>query len=103
MATHQVTAKPRKPVLVNLSWAGVLLLAPPLLYVLSYLMAVRLSGTTEMAAYRPVEWLIDETPLRRPILVGPTLAERRKCSGQRSAGNWSGGAGLGVADESISV
>jgi hypothetical protein len=37
-----MTAKPRKPLLVNLTWAGVLIVLLPVMYVLSYAPAYRL-------------------------------------------------------------
>jgi hypothetical protein len=105
--------KPRKPLLVNLTWATAALLSLAVLYVLSYAPAFRLkygnSVPTSMpmvthlvslsppedvlitaipppsefiptvtlpdprwqwlplSCYRPVEWLIDQTPLREPL------------------------------------
>jgi hypothetical protein len=84
-------AAPRKPVLVNLTWAVTLLLALALLYVLSYAPLVRLGFGTpllslnpymmltgpsppwpspgrQIPAYAPVDWLIDYTPAQRPLL-----------------------------------
>ena len=73
-----MTAKPRKPLLVNLTWAGVLVFVfVPVLYVLSYAPAVQWKcGQTgsmtidggELPIYQPVDWLIDNTPLERPLL-----------------------------------
>jgi hypothetical protein len=75
-----MTAKPRKPLLVNLTWAGILVL--PVMYVLSYAPVVRweysrlstidhLVGLpmdgSDLPLYAPVDWLIDHTPLRRPF------------------------------------
>ena len=57
----------RRPMLVNLAWAASLLLFP-VLYVASYPIAVRMIGEFKpLPAYRPVEWLIDNTPLNEPI------------------------------------
>jgi hypothetical protein len=77
-----MTTKPRKPVLPNVVLACMLLVPP--LYVLSYAPAVRIQAAREVSvptltaplyldgdllpAYRPVDWLIDNTPLRRPLL-----------------------------------
>jgi hypothetical protein len=87
-----MTAKSRKPVLLNVVLASVLL---AVLYVLSYAPVVRFVLTSEedpglavvefpdgevnvvgrrpydgrvVAAYRPIDWLIDNTPLRAPLL-----------------------------------
>ena len=75
-----MTAKPRKPPLVNLTLVGVLVL--PVLYVLSYAPVVRwkydrLPATdqfvgrpidgSDLPLYAPVDWLIDHTPLERPL------------------------------------
>jgi hypothetical protein len=83
-----MTTKPRKPLLVNLSWAVVGLLGLAALYVLSYAPAIRLGFGTDkfnpymmltspapprppgrqIPAYAPVDWLIDNTPAARPLL-----------------------------------
>ena len=75
-----MTAKPRKPLLVNLTWAAVALLGLGVVYVLSYAPVYRwLIGTDEYfgfvvpvesmpAGYRPAEWVMDYTPLREPLL-----------------------------------
>jgi len=52
----------------------VILLLLLLAYVLSYAPAVRFGLESppfdySIAAYKPVEWLIDETPLRRPLFL----------------------------------
>jgi hypothetical protein len=59
-------AKPRKPWLANLLLTGAL---PVLVcaYVFSYPIAMRYYPSPDLLAYRPVQWLIDETPLRAPI------------------------------------
>ena len=81
-----MTAKPRKPLLVNLTWAGVTLLGLAILYVLSYAPVVSWSRTAptlprgglpwvytvyrdgrELPLYRPCDWLIDHTPLQQPL------------------------------------
>jgi hypothetical protein len=67
-----MTAKPRKPLLANLTWVGVLVFAFPVLYVLSYAPVYRLMYEptfveTRIPGYSPVEWLIDRTPLRTPL------------------------------------
>lgn len=79
---------PRKSLLANLTWAGVLVFVfVPLLYVLSYApfvswwnkdRPIRFAGPSawfgsvypdgdELPLYRPVDWLIDHTPLQRPL------------------------------------
>jgi hypothetical protein len=82
-----MTTKPRKPLLVNLTWAGALaLVIAPVVYVLSYAPVVRSLVEADLAredrgislgipesiinipGYAPIEWLIDETPLRYPLL-----------------------------------
>jgi hypothetical protein len=75
-----MTTTARKPWLANLMWATALLVVvSPVLYVLSYAPAVRLHlvrmDTTfftvgvigEPGPYSPVDWLIDHTPLQRPL------------------------------------
>ena len=84
-----MTAKPRKPLLVNvLSCAGLAVMLP-IVYVLSYAPACRFIGPmvpipvaqpnrggldrqirTSISSYNAVEWLIDETPLREPLFCG---------------------------------
>ena len=81
-----MTAKPRKPLLVNLTWAVIALVGLAVLYVLSYAPAHRMlfghvpligavdpintktsMPDTRIPAYMPVNWLIDHTPLREPL------------------------------------
>ena len=59
--------KPRKPLLINLLWAAVLGVVLFVVYAMSYPVAVRLTSSTVLPAYRPVEWLIDNTPVREPM------------------------------------
>ena len=132
-----MTAKPpRKPLLVNLTWATAALLSLAMLYVLSYAPAYRLKYgryvppampvvthllslsppeeipiTTiippasevipivtvpdsrwqwlPLSCYRPVEWLIDHTPLREPLFQWAGLFSVedsfRNAADQRSA------------------
>ncbi len=75
-----MTAKTRKPLLLNLTLVAVLLL--PLLYVLSYAPVVRcikanqpedpyrlfVADGSDLPMYLPVDWLIDKTPLKKPLL-----------------------------------
>ena len=87
--------KVHKPWLVNVPWLAALSLSIAVLYVLSYAPFVRMRGGLQYAplppptsvwdlhgdppivsfgdgrdypAYRPVDWLIDNTPLRDPLL-----------------------------------
>jgi hypothetical protein len=80
-----MNAKPRKPLLVNLSClAGLLLLLYPLCYapVLrfwggttytddpvweSFLPQVDYADGRRYPPFRPIDWLIDHTPLRHPL------------------------------------
>ncbi len=77
---YVTTTAPRKPVLVNLAWCASLLLFP-VLYVASYPIAVRMTRSFHMLAYSPVEWLIDNTPLRDPTTDGQNAAVSEKRSG----------------------
>lgn len=73
-------AKPRKPLLANLTWGVVALLGLCLLYALSYAPAYRLVFGADpgnyvrtdeqpgLGIFRPVEWLVDRTPMR-PVLL----------------------------------
>lgn len=94
-----MTNKLRRPLLVNLTWATAALLVLGVLYVLSYAPFVRLRGGIEYApedewggfhpmiesygdgrdypAYKPVDWLIDRTPLRRPLFQWAGLFDVR--------------------------
>ena len=88
-----MTPKPRKPLLVNLTWAAVFLVGLAVLYVLSYAPAVRLMGRefrielgvqpsgqhmfvgvleypddAALPVYKPVGWMTRETPLQ-PMLL----------------------------------
>lgn len=61
---------PRKPLLVNLAWTVALVIGLPTVYVLSYAPVFSLVSdpwASRIPAYRPVDWLIDNTPLR-PLL-----------------------------------
>lgn len=60
--------KRRKSSLVNVLVIA-MLVALPVGYVISYPLAVRASGglNPDLPAYRPVELLIDNTPLRQPM------------------------------------
>jgi hypothetical protein len=61
---------PRKPWIANTLWTGALgVLFGPILYVLSYPVTVRVTGTHQLSGYKPVEWLIDDTSLREPLLA----------------------------------
>jgi hypothetical protein len=87
-----MSTKARKPWLANLVWATALFFVfGPVLYVLSYAPCVRLLGGgfevsstpigggmtinrvehwgdgRDYPAYQPVDWLIDNTPLQRPL------------------------------------
>ena len=72
-----MTTTTRKPWLANLVWATALLfVVVPMLYVLSYAPAVQWkSGQTgsmaidgaDLPIYKPVDWLIDHTPIKRPL------------------------------------
>jgi hypothetical protein len=95
--TQDGQRRTRKPLLVNLAWAAIALLGLATVYVLSFAPAKRwylpqaslspmsdandyeamyqqLYGETGDDAepaipfYRPVDWLIDETPARGPLL-----------------------------------
>lgn len=58
---------PRKPLLVNLAWVVALGLLLTVGYVASYPIAMRVIDRHDIVAYRPVQYLIDETPLADPI------------------------------------
>lgn len=61
---------PRKPLLVNLAWAVALVIGLPTVYVMSYAPVFSLTrgpSASDIPAYRPVDWLIDNTPFR-PLL-----------------------------------
>jgi hypothetical protein len=69
---------PRKPALPNVVPVVVLVLLLAVAYVLSYAPVVRWSLASsglplmdgqDFPAYRPVDWLIDKTPLRRPLFL----------------------------------
>lgn len=64
-----MTPNPRKPLLVNLMWAGVLaLIFGPLLYVLSYAPLYHYRGRPPERLFWPVEWLIwNGGPSRYPL------------------------------------
>ena len=82
-----MTAKPRKPLLLNLTLVAVLVL--PVAYVLSYAPVYRALHTASpspfqdsrfngsisrlpsahVPGYAPVDWLIDHTPLREPLFL----------------------------------
>ena len=71
-----MSAKPRKPLLVNLAWATALVLLVAVGYVLSYAPVYRwqvgpdVDGfrILQMSGYGPVEWLMDNTALSKPLL-----------------------------------
>jgi hypothetical protein len=96
----RMTARPRKPLLVNLTWAVALVVVfGPVLYVFSYAPLVKCRGRTclrsaytygsrgeryevgyadywtseELRAYRPIGWLTQETPLRSTLLLWERL------------------------------
>jgi hypothetical protein len=56
-----MSAKPHKPLLVNLAWCAALLILP-LGYLASYPPAIRMTRNCDMPAYRPAQWIIDKTP-----------------------------------------
>lgn len=58
----------RRSRIVNLSWVAALALIVVLAYLLSYPVAVRWTGSSEPPGYRPAEWLIDHTPIQKPML-----------------------------------
>jgi len=60
----------RKPLLVNLARTAALVLLAFILYVLCYPLAVRIAdpGRMDTMGYQPVEWLIDNTALLKPML-----------------------------------
>jgi hypothetical protein len=83
-----MTARPRKPLLVNLTWGAVLMFVfVPVLYVLSYApfacwwsrdRPIMYAGPSwafgtvypdgdELPLYRPADWLIDRTPIQKPL------------------------------------
>ena len=59
--------RPRNPLFVNLAWATVMVVVLSVVYVLSYPVAIRLMESPSPALYQPVEWLIDNSPLREPM------------------------------------
>jgi hypothetical protein len=70
--TQDGQRRTRKSLLDNLLWAAALGLVLAVGYVLSYPIALRLGPPewiSHTPGYGPVEWLIDETPLRRPLLL----------------------------------
>lgn len=76
--TPPMPAKPRKPLLLNLTWAGAALLGLVMLYVLSYAPVFRVVVGTDnlfrprylghLPGYGPVEWLVDNSSLNQPLL-----------------------------------
>lgn len=83
-----MTAKSHRPLLVNLTWAVIALVGLCVLYVLSYAPVVRFTGGSEepdpwhpfaglvpprpadserFPIYAPIDWMIDHTPLARPL------------------------------------
>ena len=61
----------RNPVLVNLAWSTALAGLLAVGYALTYPVAFRFVDSDsdgKIIVYRPVEWLMDETVVRRPIL-----------------------------------
>jgi hypothetical protein len=66
--TQDGQRRTRKPLVVNLAWATALAILLAMGYVASYPIAVRITDSTDLPAYRTVEWLIDNTPLAQPIL-----------------------------------
>lgn len=64
-------SRPHKPVLVNLAWTTALAGLFAVGYMLSYPLAFRFVDSDsdgKMIAYGPVEWLMDETFVGRPML-----------------------------------
>ena len=61
--------KTRKPSLTSL--VAFFLIVTPLVYVLSYAPVVRTGQVIcgRSTVYRPVDWLIDNTPLRNPLFI----------------------------------
>mgnify|MGYP006969483489 FL=1 len=59
----------RRPSLMSLAALG-LLVALPFVYVFSYAPVVRVGQVTcgDSNVYRPVDWMIDNTPLRDPLM-----------------------------------
>jgi hypothetical protein len=76
-----VRTAPRKSLLVNLGWMTALLLVVAVGYSLSYAPAYRwkygadtagalgIPIDPEMPVFRPVEWMIDKSPLRSMLLA----------------------------------
>jgi hypothetical protein len=76
----------RKPLLVNVAWTIALFCVVTSGYVLSYAPVVRVIKATqtddpqlsaadgyELPPYAPIDWMIDQTPLRRPLLCWAEL------------------------------
>jgi hypothetical protein len=75
-----MTAKPRKPLLVNLTWAGILVFVfGPILYVLAVGPVVKLKNAgyfpddgfadrSITAAYRPLRWAYENSPAVETLL-----------------------------------
>jgi hypothetical protein len=62
--------KANKPLLINLGWAAAFAVVLAAGYVFTYapvFRVVRTENAVELPFYRPVDWLIDNTPLR-PLL-----------------------------------
>jgi hypothetical protein len=66
--SQEASRKTNRALLVNLAWATALGLMLAGGYVASYPIALRATQRIDMPAYRPVQYLIDETPLDRPII-----------------------------------
>jgi len=62
--TQDSRRRARNPLLVNFSWAMALAVVVLAGYVGSYPLVARCSDAPEIAVYRPVEYLIDKTPLK---------------------------------------
>lgn len=89
-----MTAKLRRTLQANLTWAGVGILVLAILYILSYAPMIRWKGETrrfiprggdipmvvfpdgkQFPLYRPIDWLVDHTPLGTPLSGGQTFGE----------------------------